>query len=86
MLRRAELIRQKRAAGREKTSSMSASSNDSDNLSWGTPESHWPFPRPVAAPEPEDRERFQALTPSQRVEWLVMMLRLLDVQFGHLVR
>lgn len=65
---------------------MSESSKNSPDLSWGTPESYWPFPRPLAEPEPEDRARFQALTPAQRIEWLVMMLRLLEVQFGHLVK
>lgn len=54
--------------------------------SWGTPESYWPFPRPIAEPEPEDRERFQALTPAQRIEWLVTMLRLLEIQFGGRVK
>lgn len=53
---------------------------------WGMPESHWPFPRPVAAPTPEDRARFAALTAQQRVEWLLQILRLLEVQFGHLVQ
>lgn len=57
-----------------------------DEITWGTPESHWPFPRPVAPIEPEERERFQALTPDQRVRWLLMMLRLLEKQFGHLVQ
>lgn len=65
---------------------MSESSKNSPELSWGTPESYWPFPRPLAEPEPEDRARFLALTPAQRIEWLVMMLRLLEVQFGHLVQ
>jgi hypothetical protein len=64
---------------------MSESSNASSEI-WGTPESHWPFPRPVAAPTPEDRARFATLTPDQRVEWLLQVLRLLEVQFGHLVR
>jgi hypothetical protein len=64
---------------------MSESWKSSTEPSWGTPESHWPFPRPVARPEPEDRDRFTALTPSQRVEWLVMLLGLLEKQFGHLV-
>jgi hypothetical protein len=64
---------------------MSESSKDLNSVAWGTPESYWPFPRPVVEPEPEDRARFQALTPSQRIEWLVMMLRLLEEQFGHLV-
>ena len=65
---------------------MSKSSNDSPEQTWGTPESYWPFPRPVAEPTPEDRERFAALTPEQRWEWLLMMLRLLERQFGHLVQ
>ena len=65
---------------------MSESSKNSPELSWGTPESYWPFPRPLAEPEPEDRARFLALTPAQRIEWLVMILRLLEVQFGHLVQ
>jgi hypothetical protein len=65
---------------------MSESWKGSAEPSWGTPEGHWPFPRPVAPPEPEDRRRFQALTPSQRVEWLVMMVRLLETQFGHLLQ
>ena len=65
---------------------MSESSKSSPETTWGTPESHWPFPRPVAAPTDEDRARFAALTPAQRVEWLVMMLRLLEMQFGHLVQ
>lgn len=62
---------------------MSESSSGCPEQTWGTPESHWPFPRPVAAPTDEDRERFAALTPDQRVEWLLMMLRLLEMQFGH---
>jgi hypothetical protein len=53
---------------------------------WGTPESHWPFPRPVAEPTAEDRGRFASLTPDQRVQWLLQVLRLLELQFGHLVR
>lgn len=65
---------------------MSENSKNSHNVSWGTPESYWPFPRPLSEPEPEDRARFQALTPSQRLEWLVMMLRHLEMQFGDLVR
>ncbi|MDP9120548.1 MAG: hypothetical protein M3O15_04140 [Acidobacteriota bacterium] len=65
---------------------MSESSSGSPEMTWGTPESHWPFPRPVAAPTDEDRARFAALTPEQRGEWLLMMLRLLELQFGHLVR
>jgi hypothetical protein len=64
---------------------MSESSNASAET-WGTPESHWPFPRPVASPTEEDRARFAALTADQRVQWLLQMLRLLEVQFGHLVR
>jgi hypothetical protein len=64
---------------------MSESSSSSPET-WGTPESHWPFPRPVASPTPEDRERFAALTAEQRVQWLLQVLRLLEVQFGHLVR
>lgn len=55
------------------------------DVSWGTPESYWPFPRPVVKLEPEDRAHFQALTPGQRIEWLVMMLRLLEAQFRHWV-
>lgn len=65
---------------------MSESSKNFPDSSWGTPGSYWPFPRPLAEPEPEDRARFLALTPAQRIEWLVMMLRLLEVQFGHLVK
>jgi len=69
---------------------MSESSKSSESPkpppTWGTPESHWPFPRPLAEPTDEDRARFRALTPGQRVEWLVMMLRLLEKQFGHLVK
>lgn len=65
---------------------MSESLKDSNKTSWGTPESYWPFPRPLAEPEPEDRARFQALTPSQRIEWLVMMLGHLEMQFGHLIK
>lgn len=64
---------------------MSESSNASPET-WGTPESHWPFPRPVASPTPEDRARFATLTADQRVEWLLQMLRLLEMQFGHLVQ
>lgn len=64
---------------------MSKSSSTSIETTWGTPESHWPFRRPVAEIEPEERERFRALTPDQRVRWLLMMLRLLEKQFGHLV-
>jgi hypothetical protein len=63
---------------------MSESSNASET--WGTPESHWPFPRPVAEPTPEDRARFAALTPDQRLQWLLQILRLLELQFGHLVQ
>jgi hypothetical protein len=65
---------------------MPESAKDGPDLHWGTPESYWPFPRPLVELESEDRARFQALTPGQRVEWLVMMLRLLEVQFGHLVK
>jgi hypothetical protein len=61
-------------------------SESSKSVSWGTPESYWPFPRPVVESDPEDRVRFQALTPSQRLEWLVMVLRLLEEQLGHLVK
>jgi hypothetical protein len=46
---------------------MSKSLKNSPDLSWDTPESYWPFPRPLAEAEP-------------------MMLRLLEVQFGHLVK
>jgi hypothetical protein len=65
---------------------MSKSSNDSPPKTWGTPESYWPFPRPVAEPTPEDRARFAALTVEQRWEWLLMMHRLLEKQFGHLIQ
>jgi hypothetical protein len=65
---------------------MSENSKNFPDLSWGTPESYWPFPRPVVELESEDRVRFLALTPGQRIEWLVMILRLLEVQFGHLVK
>jgi hypothetical protein len=65
---------------------MSESSSGCPERTWGTPESHWPFPRPVAAPTEEDRERFAALTPEQRVEWMLMVLRLLEMQFGHLAQ
>ena len=63
---------------------MSESSKNFPDSSWGTPESYWSFPRPLA--EPEDRARFLALTPGQRIEWLVTILRHLEVQFGHLVK
>jgi hypothetical protein len=65
---------------------MSENSKNFPDLSWGTPESYWPLPRPLAEPEPEDRARLLALTPGQRIEWLVMILRHLEVQFGHLVK
>jgi len=64
---------------------MSKNSSDSPEKTWGTPESYWPFPRPVAEPTPEDRERFAALTVEQRWEWMIMMIRLLEQQFGHLI-
>lgn len=64
---------------------MSKSSSDSPEKTWGTPESYWPFSRPVAEPTPEDRERFAALTVEQRWEWMIMMIRLLEQQFGHLM-
>lgn len=64
---------------------MSESSNASAPVvkTWGTPESHWPFPRPVAPPTEEDRARALALSPDQRVQWLLTVLRLLEIQFGH---
>ncbi len=64
---------------------MCGSWNALPEQTWGTPESHWPFPRPVATPTDEDRARFAALTPDQRVRWLLQMLALLERQFGHLV-
>jgi hypothetical protein len=67
---------------------MSESSNDSVDpkaKTWGTPESYWPFPRPVAPPTDEDRARAAALTPEERIRWNLMMLRLLEIQFGHLM-
>jgi hypothetical protein len=64
---------------------MSESSNASPKT-WGTPASHWPFPRPVAEPTPEDRACFAALTAEQRVQWLLQILHLLEIQFGHLVQ
>jgi len=65
---------------------MSESSKNFPESSWGTPESYWPFPHPVVELEREDRARYLALTPGQRIEWLVTILRLLEVQFGHLVK
>jgi len=64
---------------------MTENSNSAPEPTWGTPETYWPFPRPVASPTPEDRARFVALTPDQRVRWLLQALRLLEMQFGHLV-
>lgn len=61
--------------------SSSASATETPKT-WGTPESYWPFPRPVAPPTEEDRARAQALTPDERVRWLLSVLRLLEIQFG----
>lgn len=49
------------------------------------PESYWPFPRPVAPPTDEDRARAAALTPEERIQWNLTMLKLLEIQFGHLM-
>lgn len=57
------------------------SSNSVKSESWGTPESYWPFPRYTSPLSKEDLEHSRTLTPSQRVEWAVMMHRLLTVQF-----
>ncbi len=65
---------------------MSESTKNFPESSSGTPESYWPFPRPVVELEPEDLARFLALTPGQRIQWLVTILRLLEVQFGHLIK
>jgi hypothetical protein len=49
---------------------------------WGTPDDYFPFPIYTAPATQEDRERALSLTPSQRVEWLLMMQKLLLEQFA----
>lgn len=48
---------------------------------WGTPESYFKVPLHVSPLSEEDLEWARQLTPSQRVEWLLMMQKLLIQQF-----
>jgi hypothetical protein len=57
-------------------------SKPSPKKNWGTESEYFPVPLHVAPATDEDLERSRALTPSQRVEWLLMMQKLLLKQFA----
>ena len=60
---------------------MSSSESGSCKKNWGTEDEYFPVPLHVGRATDEDLERSLALTPSQRVEWLLMMQKLLIEQF-----
>jgi len=53
------------------------------NKSWGTPRSYWKMKIHSAELDKKQLEEIQKLTPSQRVEWLIMMQDLLFKHYYH---
>ena len=49
---------------------------------WGTEPEYFPFQIHVAPLEDSDLEQSKNLTPSERIEWLLMMQKLLIEQFS----
>lgn len=56
---------------------MSSQRSKKNKLYWGTEESYFPFKISIRSVSDEDIEWSKKLTPTQRVEWLLMMQKLL---------
>jgi len=61
--------------------SLPKSKKEKNNQNWGTPADYFPVPLYIAPLEEEDRLNSELLTPEQRIEWLLMMQKLLLEQF-----
>lgn len=61
---------------------MSSENSTKNKKNWGTEDEYFPVPLHVAPASDEDLERSRALTPEQRIQWLLMMQKLLLRQFA----